>query len=137
MYCPIILHLPCDSSANSLLANLKSTGSNCQMVRLLETNRKYMEYVPTEFGDFAHGSALTYHTLSTSVLSGNVPSLPLPACNYSTVLPKELSDVYEGLKLSHDEALLLEEETRYQSTYKGWHEVLFAYVGHIEALVLS
>ncbi|KAG7283436.1 hypothetical protein CRUP_031489 [Coryphaenoides rupestris] len=36
-------------------------------------------------------------------------------CSYSTVLPKELSDVYEGLKLSHDEALRLEEETRQQS----------------------
>ena len=61
----------------------------------------------TEFGDLRHGSVFTYQTLSTAVLPGNVPSLPLPPklCNYSTVLPKELSDVYEGLKLPHDGAL--------------------------------
>ena len=97
IYCPIPDNFgqSCDSFANSLLDNLKATssGNKCQLVRLLETNKKYIQYVPTEHGNLPHGCALTYQTLHPPVLSEDVPHLPplpLPTqpCSYSTVLPK-------------------------------------------------
>ena len=39
------------------------------------------------------------------------------------LLLKDLSELYSGLKVSHDEALQLEEETRDQSSCKLWRDV--------------
>ena len=36
---------------------------------------------------------------------------------------KELSELYDGLKISPEDALQLEEETRDQSNSKVWHEL--------------
>ena len=98
MYCPI--PLPCFEEAsvtfaNSLLENLKAIGGQkCQMVDILDTNKDFLKYVPTDHGNLPHGSALTYQTLRPPVLAADEPSLPLPLptqpCNYSTVLPKVL-----------------------------------------------
>ena len=135
IYCPVPLpdfEKSSQTFTNSLLENLQKTGSKCQMQRVLETNQKYVEYVPTPFGNIPQGCGLSYHILPspTTDSSSDVPSLPLPSlplpsqpCSYSTVLPKDMSEVYEGLNLSNDEAQQLEEETRDQSQSKVWHDV--------------
>lgn len=94
-----------DSSA---FENMKPSGSDCQMGRVLETE-KYMEHVTSEFSDYPSWICSDLPDKERPILSSNASLFPPQPCNYSTALPKELCDVNEGLK-----------QTRRQSTGVAW-----------------